>query len=114
MRIAAGKKRDLVTLPDQLFGQVRDHPLRAAVKERRNAFIERGNLRDAHENRLARSVRNATRADDPDSTSVASGLAIRLPRPSIERLFWIELVRSSLKEAASCRDSPQAGMPSKE
>jgi len=27
-----------VTLPDQLFGQVADHPLRAAIQPRRDTF----------------------------------------------------------------------------
>jgi len=49
LRVAAGEERDLVTLADHLFSQVRNHPLRAAVKFRRNAFIERGNLGDPHE-----------------------------------------------------------------
>ena len=37
-RIAAGKQRDVVALPYQLLRQVADHPLRAAIQLRRNAF----------------------------------------------------------------------------
>jgi hypothetical protein len=48
LRIAARIERHLVPLADQLFGQVRNNPLGTSVKERRNAFIERSNLRDAH------------------------------------------------------------------
>src|SRR5580700_7956575 len=41
LRVAAGKQSDLMTLPYQLFGQIRDDPLGAAVKLRRTALVQR-------------------------------------------------------------------------
>ena len=41
LRVAAGKQSDLMTLAYQLFGQIRDNPLGAAVKLRRTALVQR-------------------------------------------------------------------------
>ena len=72
-----------MTLPDHLFGQVRDHPLRAAVEVRRNAFVERGNLRDPHEN---------TRGAGERSSQSRSGSFYSLDAPS---LFAFHVRRST-------------------
>jgi len=48
VRESAGKEGDVMSEPDELFGQERDHSLRAAVQLRRNALGERGDLRDPH------------------------------------------------------------------
>ena len=48
LRVAAGKKRDFVALPDEFLGQVRDDTLRPAIELRRDALEERGYLRDPH------------------------------------------------------------------
>jgi hypothetical protein len=46
LRIAAGEKGHVVTLPHQLFRQKRYDSLGAAVQARWHAFIQRGNLCD--------------------------------------------------------------------
>ena len=40
LRVAAGEQSDLMTLAYQLFGQIRDDPLGAAVKPRRTALVQ--------------------------------------------------------------------------
>jgi hypothetical protein len=112
LRVAARIERHLVPLADQLFGQVRNNPLRTTVKERRNAFIERSNLRDAHENNSGGRQSIATRADLLAFYVVKCDLAIRLPRPRNEWLFCIEST-GECRSAPSCRDRPLAGLPSK-
>ena len=46
--VAAGKQGDIVTLPDELVGQVRNHTFGASVKTGRYAFDEGRNLRYLH------------------------------------------------------------------
>ena len=48
LRIAAREQRHLVAHRDQLFRQVGDDPLGAAVEARRHGFDEGSNLGDAH------------------------------------------------------------------
>lgn len=45
--VTAGKQRDVMTLVNQLLGEVRHDALGAAVQLRRNAFIERRYLCDS-------------------------------------------------------------------
>ena len=47
-RIAAGKQRDVMAERDELFGQVGDDPLGAAIKPWRHALDQRRDLRDFH------------------------------------------------------------------
>ena len=47
-RIAAGEQRHVVAERDQLFGQVGDDPLGAAIKPWRHALDQRRDLRDFH------------------------------------------------------------------
>ena len=47
-RIAAGEQRHLVALTHQLFGQIGNDPLGAAIKLRRAALVQGRNLRDPH------------------------------------------------------------------
>jgi len=47
-RVAAREERHIVPQPDELLGEIRDDPFRAAVKLGRHAFGERCNLRDLH------------------------------------------------------------------
>src|SRR5690606_8592790 len=47
-RVAAREQGDLVTLPDQLLGQIGDDSLRAAVEAGWNAFDQGCDLRDSH------------------------------------------------------------------
>ena len=49
LRIAAREQRHLVSVPNQLVGDVGDDPLGATVEPRRTAFVERRNLRDFHD-----------------------------------------------------------------
>ena len=46
--VAAREQRDVMPLPHQLFGQVRDDALGAAVELWRHTFNERCDLRDSH------------------------------------------------------------------
>src|SRR5487761_392248 len=46
-RVAAREERHPMPLPDQLFREIRDHALRAAVELWRNALVERRYLSDA-------------------------------------------------------------------
>ena len=41
LRVPTGKQSDLMTLTKQLFGQIRDDPLGAAVKLRRTPLVQR-------------------------------------------------------------------------
>ena len=61
LRVAAGEQRDLVPQPHQLFGQVGDDTLRAAVQLRRHALIQRGDLCDSHDDSPVANM--ALRAD---------------------------------------------------
>ena len=47
-RIATGKQRNLVPLPNQFLGQMRDHALGTAVKLWRAALTQRCNLGYSH------------------------------------------------------------------
>ena len=48
-RVPAGEERDVVSAGDQLLGQEGDHPFGPAVAARRDALVERGDLRDSHD-----------------------------------------------------------------
>ncbi len=47
-RIAAGEEGDVVAQRDELLGQTRHDPLRAAVEFRRHGLVEGGNLGNSH------------------------------------------------------------------
>ena len=47
--LGAGEQGDLVAQLYQGVGQMRRHPLGAAIEPRRDGFIERGNLGDTHD-----------------------------------------------------------------
>ncbi len=47
-RVAAREQGNVMPLPHQLFGQIRDDPLGAAVEPGRHTFNQRGDLRDLH------------------------------------------------------------------
>jgi hypothetical protein len=47
-RVAAGEQGYFVPLPDKFFRQIGDDPLRTTISLRRNAFVERRYLCDAH------------------------------------------------------------------
>jgi hypothetical protein len=47
-RVATGEQRHLVSERNQLLCQVRHHPLGAAVELRRDGFVQRSDLRNAH------------------------------------------------------------------
>jgi hypothetical protein len=49
LRIGAGEQRDLVTLADQLLGEIGHDPFRATVEARRHAFDEGRYLGNFHE-----------------------------------------------------------------
>src|SRR5437899_1361758 len=48
LRVAAREQRDVVSLPDELVGQVRDDSFGPPVVLRRDALEQRCNLRDPH------------------------------------------------------------------
>ena len=46
--IATGEQCHLVSLPNQLFGQVGDDTLATTIEPRRTTFVQRSDLRDSH------------------------------------------------------------------
>src|SRR3984893_14858709 len=47
-RVRACKERQIMATPDEVFGQVGNDPLSAAIETRRNALDERSHLGDFH------------------------------------------------------------------
>jgi hypothetical protein len=58
LRLGAGEQRHVMAQGHQRVGQVRHHPLGAAVQLGRHGFVQRGDLGDTHsQNSLARRPR---------------------------------------------------------
>jgi hypothetical protein len=51
-RVAAGEKSHVVTLSDQLLGEIGNDSFGTAVQLWRNSFVQRRDLRDSHDNNL--------------------------------------------------------------
>lgn len=54
--VAARKERDVVTARRQSPTEPVDDPFRSSIGSRRNGFLERGELRDAHESLFIREL----------------------------------------------------------
>jgi len=71
-RIAAGKERYLVTLPDKLVRQIGHNAFRAAIQTGWHALDEGRNLRDLHEDTLPTSYSNVTTVKTDVSSDLRS------------------------------------------
>jgi hypothetical protein len=62
LRVAAREQRHIVSEPDKILGQVRNHTFRTAIEPRRYCFLQRSNLCYSHQTNPSSPVRQAETA----------------------------------------------------
>ena len=107
--VPARKERHIVAMPDKFFRQVGNDPFGAAVETRRNAFYQRGNLCDFHNDiYFPPTIINACSAVHDYKRVHRSKVPLQADRPTSTRSS-IEVITETIESCSGCLGGWGAG-----